>query len=483
MKPDRIFLSENIEISRILTGLWQVADQEKGGSQVDVSQAAGALVDYADAGFDTFDMADHYGSAEIITGHALKTASHAKAFTKWCPKPGPMTAGIVRAGVEERLRRLDVDQIDLLQLHWWNFEHPAWLDALGELKLLQQEGLIYALAVTNFDAAHLEIALEEGIPLVSNQVSFSLLDRRPTGRMSEICAAWGVKLLTYGTLCGGFIADRWLGMQEPKETSDLAGMKYRRFIDAAGGWDAFQNVLQAAHNVAEKHGVSASNVATRWVLDQPHVAGVIVGARLGENVHQSDNAKVFSFEMDDEDRATIDRSLQTTTDLPGDCGDEYRRPPFLTPSGDLSQILAETPSVLTVKTDERGRRRAFSGSKWEPVAGFCRGVRENGRILIAGSTATHGFDHNVASNNARAQATYILDKIAATMTALGGSMSDIVRNRTYVTSKKDVEGACQAPGKVFSEFPPVNTTFMVDSLVGDFCVEIEAEAIVRTTDQ
>ena len=85
------------------------------------SENFGAQRFYARAGFDTFDMADHYGSAEIITGHLLKRfpagSAKPRAFTKWCPEPGPMTRDIVRRGVEDRLQRLGVprDIVNRLQ--------------------------------------------------------------------------------------------------------------------------------------------------------------------------------------------------------------------------------------------------------------------------------------------------------------------------------------------------------------------------------
>lgn len=480
MKPDRIQLTPELNISRVLTGLWQVADQEKEGTQSDLEAAAKALVAYAQDGFDTFDMADHYGSAELIAGRAMVQAPQAKSFTKWCPEPGPMTAEVVRAGVQERLDRLGVDCIDLLQFHWWSFEHPAWLDALQELNKLRLEGKIGALGVTNFDAAHLEVALEEGIPLVSNQVSFSLLDRRAARPLAALCTARGVKLLAYGTLCGGFLTDKWLDQPRPPEVADWSRMKYQRFIDIAGGWDAFQGVLRAADRIAKKHGVSISNVASRWVLEHAHVAGVIVGVRLGENEHRADNARLFQFALDAEDTALLNAAFAQTNAIPGDCGDEYRQPPFLTASGDLSHHLSQIPSVLTVETDPMGRMRAFSGSKWEPIAGYCRALREGDRIVVSGTTATHGHDHDVAPGHARAQTTYILDKIAAALTALGGKMSDIIRTRTYVAGDADVMGASEAHGRFFGAYPPANTTFIVGRLVGDFRVEIEAEAIVRT---
>ena len=183
--PDQIKLGQTLRISRVLTGLWQVADIEKDGDTIDPEQGADHLQAYVQHGFTTFDMADHYGSAEIIAGHLLKRydtgTKRPVICTKWCPEPGEMSASVVRAGVQERLDRLEVDRVDLLQFHWWTFENPAWLDALHELTALRQEGLIGDIGVTNFDAAHLQLALSDEIPLLTNQVSFSLLDRRAAG--------------------------------------------------------------------------------------------------------------------------------------------------------------------------------------------------------------------------------------------------------------------------------------------------------------
>ena len=101
-------------------------------------------------------------------------------------------------------------------------------------------------------------------------------------------------------------------------------MKYMRFVEAAGGWGVLQSILSALDAVARKHGVSIANVATRWTLDHPAVAAVIVGARLGESDHAKENLATFSFALDKDDRARIDAALQFTTPIAGDCGDEYR---------------------------------------------------------------------------------------------------------------------------------------------------------------
>src|SRR5271168_1723898 len=132
--PARAALTPDLEISRIVTGLWQVADMERDRRELDREATSAQLMDYAHAGFDTFDMADHYGTAELIVGRMLARLAAGErrpvAFTKWCPTPGPMTREVVREGVERSRRRLGVETIDLLQFHWWTFEHPGYLDAM-----------------------------------------------------------------------------------------------------------------------------------------------------------------------------------------------------------------------------------------------------------------------------------------------------------------------------------------------------------------
>ena len=482
--PERSDIAPGLSVSRIICGLWQIADMEKEGVALDPERSADALSEYARAGFDTFDMADHYGSAELIAGRLLARYGGGErrplAFTKWCPQPGSMTAEIVRRGVEERLVRLGIEKVDLLQFHWWTFEHPAWLDALHEMKRLQEDGLIGSIGVTNFDAAHLALAIADGIPIATNQVSFSLIDRRAAGALSQLCLEKGVKLLAYGTLCGGFLSDRWLNGAEPQAIGDWSRSKYKRFIDAAGGWDAFQGVLRAAAAIAKKHGVSVSNVASRWVLEHQAVAATIVGARLGESEHRDDNLAVFGFALDGEDKARLEDAFAATEPIPGDCGDEYRRPPYLTASGDLSHHLAAIRPVYKAEPMP-GRERRFrvsSGSVWEPIAGFSRATRVNDTIHVAGTTATHGADRCVAPGDAGAQTTYILDKIAASLAALGGSMEDVVRTRIYLSDVDKWEAVSRAHGRVFGAIRPANTLIEVGRLVGKYEVEIEAEAVV-----
>ena len=486
--PERWTLGAGLDASRIICGLWQVADIEKYGSTIDPERGADALAAYAAAGFDTFDMADHYGSAELIAGRLLSRwkppGRRPLAFTKWCPEPGPMTARDRAQGVRGPTQaRLGVDKVDLLQFHWWTFQHPAWLDALHELAALRAEGLIDSIGVTNFDTDHLRVALADGIPIATNQVSFSLIDRRAAGDLSAFCLDKGVRLLAYGTLCGGFLSDKWLRQPEPAAIPDWSRSKYKRFIDVAGGWGAFQGVLEAAHEVAGRHGVSIANVATRWVLDHPAVAATIIGARLGETEHRDDTAKLFSFALDADDRAILDLAFATTKPIPGDCGDEYRRPPYLTATGDLSHHLKGIASVYTAEPVPgfADRSRVSSGSIWESLAGYSRAVRVKDTIRVSGTSPRP----TVRAGSSRRAIRARRRPTSSTRSARRSPPSAAAWRMSFapgsISATSPTGSRCRAPTACFWRHPRPgrNTLIQAGNLVGDYEVEIEAEAIVE----
>lgn len=148
--------------------------------------------------------------------------------------------------------------------------------------------------------------------------------------------------------------------------------KYLRFIWAAGGWSSFQVVLQALNTVAQRHHVSISAVATRYVLDIPSVKAVIVGSRLAPDSQQyiDKNLEAFQLKLTQDDMALISKAQEGLKDIPGDCGDEYRRPPFLTAAGDTSDHFEETDRSKHVRKAVADNQRVeySSGSLWEPIA-------------------------------------------------------------------------------------------------------------------
>jgi aryl-alcohol dehydrogenase-like predicted oxidoreductase/enamine deaminase RidA (YjgF/YER057c/UK114 family) len=480
---ERRDLAPGLSISRVVTGLWQLADMERDGRTVDLDRASAAMGPYVDAGLTTFDMADHYGPAEEVAGlyRSRATQRDVQLFTKWVPKPGRVSKAEVLAAVARALTRLRVESIDLLQYHAWNYADPSWLDTLFDLQELKERGLVRHLGLTNFDTAHLRVAVASGIDVVSNQVSFSLLDQRAARGLAPFCVEHGVQLLAYGTLAGGWLTDRWLGAPEPdwERLSTWSQMKYGRFLRVAGGWSALQRVLQAAAAVAARHGVSIANVASRFILEQPGVAGVIIGARLGEREHIDDTLRLFSLALGDGDRAEIQAALATLQAIPGDCGDEYRKPPFLTASGDLSHHLDSLPTPYQTVPRDRGRTVCLSGTTWESVAGFARAVRQGPRVYISGTTATMG-DRVIGGRDPAAQAHFVIDKIEGALQSLGASLADVVRTRVYVRNLADWEPVARAHGARFGSIQPANT-LVGAALVGDeYLVEIEAEADVST---
>jgi len=315
--------------------MWQVAG---GHGQINSESAISEMLQYHEAGLTSWDMADIYGLAEEFLGQFRKRLVEKKgeaalaktqALTKFVPSLGSMTRSIVEYYINKSIKRMNVKSIDVLQFHWWDYNDTSYIDALYHLSKLQGEGKIKHLGLTNFDTARMQIIVEKGFRFVSNQVQYSLVDQRPQVKMASFCKKHGIKLLCYGTLLGGFFSEKYLGSPEPARSDlhTLSLQKYKNMIDIWGGWQLFQKLLCVMDQIAKKHDTSIANVATRFVLDMPEVAGVIIGARLGITNHISDNLRVFSLSLDSDDYEEIKSVTSKSNDLfdvIGDCGDEYR---------------------------------------------------------------------------------------------------------------------------------------------------------------
>jgi aryl-alcohol dehydrogenase-like predicted oxidoreductase len=316
--------------------MWQVAG---GHGYIDHELAIADMMKYHDAGFTTWDLADIYGPAEEFIGQFRRRLSELKgneepdriqALTKWVPQPGRITRSIVKENIQRSLRRMGVSSLDLLQFHWWDYNNPYYMDALKYLSDLRDKGMIKHLGLTNFDTERMQIMVDSNIRFVSNQVQYSIIDRRPEVKMVPFCLKHNIHLLTYGTICGGLVSERYLGRAQPPSPAELDTLslrKYKKMIDEWGGWALFQELLSTLNRIAQKYNVSIANVATRYILDKPAVAGIIIGARLGISDHINNNTQVFNFSLDKSDYDDIDAVSKKSNNLIetiGDCGDEYR---------------------------------------------------------------------------------------------------------------------------------------------------------------
>ena len=329
-------LATDLTIHRIINGMWQVAG---GHGYIDHELAIEDMLKYHEDGFTSWDLADIYGPAEDFVGQFRRRLSEIKgdkeldkiqALTKWVPNPGRIKYSIVKENIQKSLSRMGLDCLDLLQFHWWDYNNPYYLDALKYLSKLRDENIIKHIGLTNFDTDRLQIILDSGLQIVSNQIQYSIIDRRPEVKMVPFCKAHNVRLLAYGSLCGGLLSERYLGkIQEPSalDLDTLSLKKYKKMIDKWGGWGLFQELLSTLNDVAQKHKVSIANVATRYILQKPAVAGAIIGVRLGISDHRKSNTQVFNFSLDKSDHDTIDTVCSKSNNLfemVGDCGDEYR---------------------------------------------------------------------------------------------------------------------------------------------------------------
>ena len=326
---EKTTFAKDLEICRILNGMWQVAGAH---GQIDSESAISDMRKYHEVGFTTWDLADIYGPAESLIGEFRRKVGKKEKFqalTKFVPNPGPMSNSIVTHHIEQSLKKMNTDCIDLLQFHWWDYNDDSYLDALNHLSKLQSEQKIKHLGLTNFDTERVKIMIENNFHIVSNQVQYSILDNRPEKLMVPFFEKYNLKILSYGTLLGGFFSEKYLNTDEPHRgnltTASL--QKYKNMIDEWGGWSLFQELLSVLDSIAKKHKCSIANIATRFILDKPQVAGVIIGSRLGIINHREDNTKTFDIKLDQKDISLIKTITAKSNDLfeiIGDCGDEYR---------------------------------------------------------------------------------------------------------------------------------------------------------------
>ncbi len=324
MSIETITLAPGYTVSRVAKGNWQLA--AKHGPARALDDAVEDMRRFVEAGINAFDCADHYVGVEDTIGAFRRKypelGRQLRVSTKYTPDQDllpRLTKAHVEAAVDTSLRRLGVERLDVVQFHWWDYEIDGCLQALSWLKDLQQAGKLAHIGTTNFNTAWLRRILDAGIPLLSNQLQYSLLDQRPEHGMVDLCRERGVHLFCYGTVAGGFLSDRWLGQPAPDGAlANRSLIKYRLIIEDFGGWDRFQTLLEGLSAIARKHGTSIATVAARYVLDKPQVALALVGAR--DASHLDDNLAIFRLTLDDEDRR---RLAQMVADAPGPAGDCY----------------------------------------------------------------------------------------------------------------------------------------------------------------
>ncbi|MEX0285962.1 MAG: aldo/keto reductase [Paracoccaceae bacterium] len=315
--PETIDLRPGHTISRVIKGGWQLAGDH---GEVIAADAIADMEAFLDAGITTLDCADIYTGVEDMIGtyiadlrqrRGADVADRVIVHTKLVPdltRLDEFTAADVEAIVDRSLKRLQIERLHLVQFYWWDMGRGDPMGALSALKSCQEKGKIANLGVNNWDVEDIAPFVEAGFDIAATQVQYSVLDRRPARTLAPWAAEKDMGLLCFGTLAGGFLTEHWLGQPDPGfQFENRSLIKYRLIIDEFGSWDMFQALLTTLKTVGDRHGVSLSAVAIRWILDQPQVAAAIVGARYAR--HLPKTLKVFEFALTEADRAEIDSVL------------------------------------------------------------------------------------------------------------------------------------------------------------------------------
>ena len=273
-----------------------------------------AVVDAAlEAGINFFDTADIYGGArsEELLGRALgKRREQVIVATKFGLPLDEQRQGAspdyVRRAVEDSLRRLGTDRIDLYQLHRPDPKTPI-ADTLAALDGLVRAGKVREIGCSNFSAPQLreaQAAVEPGaVRFVSVQNQYSLIDRTPDREVLAECARSGLGFLPYFPLASGLLSGKYRRGQAPPPGSRLStadarrgeGFLSDRNLEAAEALEAF--AISRGHTLLE--------LAISWLASREPVSSVIAGATKPDQVRA--NVAAVGWRLDAEERAAVDR--------------------------------------------------------------------------------------------------------------------------------------------------------------------------------
>ena len=321
--PIRFSLLDGYDFPRLINGGWQLSTGHA-RQPFNQERVLRELEELVRAGLTAFDCADIYDGVEELLGELRRrlgpTGLSIQIHTKFVPDRSALPTvnkRYVERIINRSLQRLGTERLDLVQYHWWDFSVPGWIDTALWLDDLRRAGKIVRIGMTNTDVAHLAEILEAGVPIATNQVQYSLLDRRPEHGLADFCREQGIQLLCYGTLAGGFLSQRYLGVSQPQAPLPNRSLtKYGLIIEESGGWEAFQSLLTVLDRIAQSHRSTIANVATRWVLDQPAVAAAIIGTTGSR--HLTSNLSTFALQLDHQDREKIKAALAGRPGPPGD---------------------------------------------------------------------------------------------------------------------------------------------------------------------
>jgi methylglyoxal reductase len=308
-----------LKASAVGLGTWAIGGWMWGGT--DDAAAEDAIRAGLDAGITLIDTAPAYGlgHAEEVVGRAIKgrrdqVVIATKCGLVWHSQRGPyffsqgglpvhrdLSPAAIRHEVEESLRRLQTDRIDLYITHWQDPTTPI-RDTVEALKALQAEGKILAFAASNTTPEDLAAYRAAG-GIAAVQEEYSMLQRRietthlPTCRDNRI-AVMGYSVLGLGLLSGGITADRVFAGDDQRREDPRFSPDNRARVD---------RLMQVIRPIADQHGASPSQVVIAWTLAQPGLTFALCGAR--NPTQARENAAAGRLRLTETDLTEISRAV------------------------------------------------------------------------------------------------------------------------------------------------------------------------------
>ena len=308
--------NSGMKLSEITYGNWLTH-----GSQVENDVATQCVRAALDAGISSFDTADVYanGKAEEVLGAALKgeRRESLEILTKvfWPVGPGGkndcgLSRKHIKEGIDGSLRRLQTDYVDVYQAHRFDLYTPLE-ETMQAFADVVRAGKALYIGVSEWNAEQIraghDLAVDLGVPLVSNQPQYSMLWRVVEGKVVPTCAELGMSQIVFSPIAQGVLT----GKYRPGEAAPAGS----RATDEKGGADMIKRWMsdetltrvQALRPIADELGLSMAALAIAWVLQNDNVAAAIIGASRPEQV--AENVKAVGVELPAEALAKIDEAL------------------------------------------------------------------------------------------------------------------------------------------------------------------------------
>ena len=296
----------DLNVSKIILGRWAI-----GGtmwSDYDEKNAVKAIEAAIDNGVNTIDTAPAYGAghAEVLTGSVISGKRDKVIIASKCGLDiengmrKNLKPEFIRYDLEQSLKRLKTDYIDLYQIHWPDSSVDIE-DIMESLMRLKDEGKIKYAGLCNYTGAELEAAVNCG-GVVSLQPNYSLLERGIEKGDVPFCIDNGIGIISYGSLGAGMLTGKY--REHPQFRKNDARSFFYRFFKKEY-WPAVKGVVDTLINIAEKKGVSPGQAALAWNLTKPGISAAIVGARSAEQM--IDNIGGASITLSQDEMGELDR--------------------------------------------------------------------------------------------------------------------------------------------------------------------------------